>query len=92
MHPRRDFHFAREEEINGFARFMIVLGYLKVMPFSPLIPMALAILERMYLKTREMRNSSIRCLKTTLTIMIYFAFYCSLRSIVVAGSTHHLTL
>ena len=74
MHPRRDFHFAREEEINGFARFMIVLGYLKVMPFSQLIRMALVILERMYLKTREMRSSSITRLERHLhTIMIHFA-------------------
>jgi hypothetical protein len=63
MHPRRDFHFAREEEINVFVRFMIVLGYLKVMPFSPLIQMVLVTLEKMYQRTRGMRNSSIRCLK-----------------------------
>src|SRR5215471_9419038 len=61
MPPQPDFRFAREEEINVFARFMIVHVCLKVMPFSQLIQMASAILEKMYQRTRGMRNNSIRC-------------------------------
>jgi Rad51 len=62
MLPRRDFPFERAGENNVFARFMIVLGYLKVMPSSQLIQTALGILEMIYLKTRGMRNNGIlRC-------------------------------
>ena len=59
MRPRQDFHFAKEGGNNGFARFMIVLGYRKVMPSSLLIQMALVILEKMCLKTRGMKNNGI---------------------------------
>jgi hypothetical protein len=54
MLRRQDFRSAREEERRVFARFMIVLGYLRVMLCLRLIQMALVILVRIYLKKSEM--------------------------------------
>jgi hypothetical protein len=60
MHQQQGCLFVKAGETNVFARFLAVRGCQRVMPSSRSILMALVILERIYPRRREMKNSWIR--------------------------------